>query len=71
MVPTGKKAIGLRLSIEYYDDESQIVTKWYKVTVIRHTRKGYLLTFDGCGPQENETIKSLQQGVEKGEIKLL
>ena len=71
VVPTGKKAIGLRLSVEYYEDDSQIATKWYKGTVISHSRKGYLVTFDGCGPQENETIKSIQQGVEKGEIKLL
>ena len=71
VVPSGKKAIGLQLSIEYYDDDSQTATKWYKETVTGNTRKGYLVTFDGCGPEENETIKSLQQGVEKGEIKLL
>ena len=71
VVPTGKKAIELRLSVEYYEDDSQTATKWYKGTVISHSRKGCLVTFDGCGPQENETIKSIQQGVEKGEIKLL
>ena len=47
VVPTGKKAIGLRLLIEYYDDDSQTVTKWYKGTVIGHMRKGYLVTLDG------------------------
>ena len=36
--------------------------------MIGHTRKGYLVIFDGCGPQENEL---LQQRVEKGEMKLL
>ena len=71
VVPRGKKAIGLRLSVEYYEDDSQTTTKWYKGIVIGHTRKGYLITFDGCGPQDNETVKSIQQGVEKGEIKLL
>ena len=33
--------------------------------------KGYLVTFDGCGSEENETIKSLKDSVQKGEIKLI
>ena len=59
------------MSIEYYEEDSQTATKWYKGTVIGHSRKGYLVTFDGWGPQENDIIKSIQQGVEKGEIKVL
>jgi len=40
--------------------------------VIGHGRKGYLITFDGCGPQDNDTIAPIiQQGIEKGEIRLL
>ena len=26
-------------------------------------RKGYIITFDGCGPGEDEVVKSLKQGV--------
>ena len=44
VVPHGKKAIGSRLSVEYYEDNSQTTTKWYTGTVIGHTRKGYLIT---------------------------
>ena len=49
----------------------QQTTKWFKCTVISYLRKGYIITFDGCGPDENELVKSLKQGVEMGEIKLL
>lgn len=69
MVPSGKKAIGLRVSIEYY--ESDQTTGWYKGTVISYSRKGYIISFDGCGPDENEVVKSTKQGVDKGDIKLL
>ena len=30
-----------------------------------------LFSFDGCGPEENELIKSLKKASEKGEIRLL
>jgi len=69
-VPSGKKAVGLRVAVEYYTDDQQS-TRWYKGTVISYSSRGYVITFDGCGPDENETIKSLKQGVDKGEIKLL
>ena len=68
IVPSGKKAVGLRVSIEFYENDQQ-TTRWYKGTVISYSRKGYIVTFDGCGPDDNEVVKS--QGVEKGEIKLL
>jgi len=32
------------------DDES---TTWYKGTVISYLRKGYIVSFDGCGQEEN------------------
>ena len=70
IVPSGKKAVGLRVSIEFYENDQQ-TTRWYKGTVISYSRKGYIVTFDGCGPDDNEVVKSLKQGVEKGEIKLL
>ena len=56
----GKKAIGQRISIEFFDDESRSTTTWFKGTVIAYSRKGYVVTFDGCGPEENETIRSLR-----------
>ena len=70
-VPSGKKAVGLRVAVEYYNSDDQQTTRWYKGTVISYSSRGYVITFDGCGPDENETIRSLKQGVDKGEIKLL
>ena len=69
-VPSGKKAVGLRVAVEYFLDDQQ-TTRWYKGTVISYSRKGYVITFDGCGPEENDILKSLKQGVDKGEIRLL
>ena len=37
--------------------------------MISYSQNGYVITFDGCGPDENELVKSLKQGIEKGEIK--
>jgi len=71
-IPCGKKAVGLQVAVEYYicsDDQQS--TKWYKGSVISYTSRGYVVTFDGCGPDENDTIRSIKQGIEKGEIKLL
>ena len=65
IVPSGKKSVGLRVSIEFYENDRQI-TRWYKGTVIFYSRKGYIITFDGCGPDEDEVVKSLKQEVEKG-----
>ena len=55
-VPSGKKAVGLRVAVEYYLDNLQTATRWYKGTVISYSRKGYVITFDGCGPEENEFL---------------
>ena len=63
-VPSVKKAVGLRVVVEYYLDDLQTATRWYKGTVISYSRKGYVITFDGCGPEENEFFRSLKQGVE-------
>ena len=72
LVPRGKKAIGLRISVEFYNDDSRSSTSWYKGTVISYSRsKGYVISFDGCGPEENELIYSLKQGIEKGDVKLI
>lgn len=67
-IPLGKKAIGLRVRIEFFADEQRTSTTWFKGTVIAYSRKGYVVTFDGCGPEENETIKSLKQSQSKGEL---
>ena len=69
-VPSGKRAIGTRVSVEYYTDDRQGTT-WYKGTIISFSKKGYLITFDGCGPEENEVIKSLKKSIEKGELKII
>ena len=65
-MPAGKRAIGTRLSVEFYENESEQSTVWYKGTIISYSRKdGYVVSFDGYGPEENETIKSLRKAVEK------
>ena len=68
---SGKRAVGLRVSVEFYNDDSRTSTTWFKGTVISYSRKGYVVSFDGCGPEENEVIYSLKQGIDKGEVKLL
>ena len=71
-VPTGKRAVGARVSVEFYNDDMHKATTWYKGTVISYNRsKGYVISFDGCGPEENEVNRSLKKAFEKGEIKLL
>ena len=70
--PVGKRAIGTRLSVEFYEDESEQSTVWYKGTIISYSRKdGYVISFDGYGPEENEIIRSLRKAAERNEIKLL
>ena len=70
-ISVGKKVIGLRISVEFFDDESRSTTTWFKGTVIAYSRRGYVVTFDGCGPEENETIRTLKDSIQKGEIKLI
>ena len=71
-IPTGKRAIGMRLSVEFYTDERKQNTTWYKGTVISYSRRdGYIISFDGYGPEDNETIKSLKKAAERNEIKIL
>jgi len=71
-VPTGKSAVGTRVSVEFYSDDTQTTTTWYKGTVIAYSRnKGYVINFNGFGPEENESIRSLKKAVEKGEVKLI
>ena len=69
-IPAGKKAIGLRIAGEFFDD-SRSTTTWFKGTVIAYSRWGYVVIFDGCGPEENETIRFLKENIEKREIKLI
>ena len=41
-------------------------------TIISYSRKdGYVISFDGYGPEENEIIISLRKAAERNEIKLL
>ena len=64
--------MGTRVSIEFYDDDMHKATTWYKGVVISYScSKGYVISFDGCGPEQNEVIRSLKKAYEKGEMKLL
>ena len=63
---TGKRAIGTQVSVEFYNDSDCVSTTWYKGTVIRYNKQ---VTFDDCGPEHNEVIKSLKKCFEKGEIR--
>ena len=70
-VPTGKRAIDMHLSAEFYTDESKQNTTWYKGIVISYSRQcGYVISFDGYSPEDNETIKSLKKAAERNEIKI-
>ena len=75
VIPQGKRAIGTRVSVEFYDDNDGIAnkyaTKWYRGTIIAYSKQGHTVSFDGYGPEHNETIKLLRKGIESGEVKLL
>ena len=44
-IPTGKRAIGMCLSVESYTDESKQSTTWYKGMVISYSRQsGYVVS---------------------------
>lgn len=70
-VPVAKRAVGLRVSMEFIDDDSEETTTWYKGTVISYSRRGYVVTFDGFGPEENEVVQSLKKAIDMGELKML
>ena len=67
----GKKAIGARVSVEFYNNEDGAgdnATKWYRGTIIAYNKRGHTVSFDGYGPEHNETIKSLRKAMERGEV---
>ena len=66
-----KRAVGLCVSMEFFDDDSEETTTWYKGTVISYSRRGYVVTFDGFGPEENEVVQSLKKAIDMGELKML
>lgn len=43
-LPSGKRAVGLRVSVEFYNDDSRKSTTWFKGTVISYSHKGYVHT---------------------------
>ena len=47
-LPASKRAVGLRVSMEFFNDDNYESTTWYKGTVISYSRRGYVVTFDGC-----------------------
>ena len=61
----------MRVRVEFYDNNSHTTTTWYKGTVISYSRQCYVISFDECGSENNEIIKSLKGAVEKGELKIL
>ena len=72
-IPIGKGAIGTCISVEFYIDSAlcfhyMLQSNHY---IIRYNKQGYLITFDDCGPEDNEIIKLLKKSVEKREIKIL
>ena len=72
-IPKGSKAIGIKVNVEFYENEDEgcQTTKWYKGTIIAYSKRGHVVTFDGYGPDHNETIRHLKKSVEKGEVRLL
>ena len=70
-MPAGKRAVGLRVSMEFLNDDNYESTTWYKGTVISYSRRGYVVTFDGFGPEENKVVKSLKKAMDQGKLKIL
>ena len=53
------------------DGADDNATKWYRGTIIVYNKRGNTVSFDGYGPEHNETNKSLRKAIERGEVKLL
>ena len=70
-VPFDKRAVGLCVSMEFFDNDSDEITTWYKGTVISYSRRGYIVTFNGFEPEENEVVKSLKKAMDMEELKIL
>ena len=69
-MPVGKRVVGLWVSMEFLNDDES--TTWFKGTVIiSYSRKGYIVSFDGCGLEENEVVKSLKKAMDMGELKII
>ena len=44
------------------DDDTQSITTWYLGTIIVYKPwQSHIVSFDGCGPKENELIRSLKK----------
>ena len=57
-IPKGEKAINHLVEIEYLEEDN--TTKWYRGKIIMYSRsKGYLIAFDGYGPDDNDWQKNL------------
>ena len=56
--PKGEKAVQHRVEI-YYDKEDG-TSSWERGTIIMYSKtKGYLVQFDGCGPENNKWEKKI------------
>ena len=59
-VPKGSKATGIRVNVEFYEDEEKEgcqTTKWYKGAIIAYSKRRHVVTFDGYGPEHNDIIR--------------
>jgi len=44
------------------DDDTQSITIWYQGTIIVYKpQQSHIVSFDGCGPEENVLIRSLKK----------
>ena len=56
-VPRGEKAVNHRVEVEY---EFERETKWLRGRIIMYSRtRGYLVSFDGLGPEHNQWEKKI------------
>jgi len=55
----------------YLEDKRHAVLQLVAEANITISYCMHIVSFDGCGPEENELIKSLKKAVEKGKVRLL
>ena len=46
------------------EEEGRQTTKWYKGTIIVYSKRRHVVTFDGYGIEQYETVRYLKKSVE-------